>query len=140
MPILTGEDMYCMDELQPLVDAGAIDIFHPDQSTFGGIHQTRLAAEYAYSKGVKTALHMSGSPFTLACSLHIAAGIPEFLSMEHHYADLSWYDSLIDGVPKPLMQNGYMAVPEGPGLGITPNDTNLKAHLASGSGYFTSLT
>jgi len=140
MPILTGEDMYCMDELQPLVDAGAIDIFHPDQSTFGGIHQTRLAAEYAHTKGVKTAMHMSGSPFTLVCSLHIAAGISEFLAMEHHYSDLSWYDSLIDGIPKPLIQNGYIAVPEGPGLGITPNDTNMKAHLASGSGYFTSLT
>ena len=46
----------------------------------------------------------------------------------------------VDGIPKPLVQNGYIAVPEGPGLGITPNDTNMKAHLASGSGYFTSLT
>lgn len=140
MPILTGEDMYCMDELLPLVSAGAIDYFHPDQSTFGGIHQTRLAANWAYSKGVRTALHMSGSPFTFVCSLHIAAGIPELLAMEHHYVDLSWYDSLVDGVAKPLMQKGYAAVPDGPGLGITPNDTAMKAHLASGSGYFTSLT
>jgi L-alanine-DL-glutamate epimerase-like enolase superfamily enzyme len=140
MPILTGEDMYCMDELQPLINAGAINYFHPDQSTFGGIHQTRLAAEWAYTQGVRTALHMSGSPFTFVCSLHIAAGIPDFLSMEHHYSDLSWYDSLIDGLPKPLVQSGYATVPEGPGLGITPNDTNMKAHLASGSGYFTSLT
>ncbi|MBN1605257.1 MAG: mandelate racemase/muconate lactonizing enzyme family protein [Polyangiaceae bacterium] len=138
MPILTGEDMYCLEELQPLVDAGAIDYFHPDQSTFGGIHQTRLAAEYAWQKGVRTALHMSGSPFTFVCSLHIAAGIPEFLAMEHHYTDLSWYDSLVDGIPKPLVQNGYAAVPDGPGLGITPNETSMRAHL-SGS-YFASLT
>ncbi len=138
MPILTGEDMYCMDELQPLVNAGAINYFHPDQSTFGGIHQTRLAAEWAHTKGVRTALHMSGSPFTFVCSLHIAAGIPDFLAMEHHYSDLSWYDSLIDGIPKPLLQNGYAALPEGPGLGITPNETAIRAHL-TGS-YFASLT
>ena len=31
MPILTGEDMYCIEDLQPLVNAGAIDYFHPDQ-------------------------------------------------------------------------------------------------------------
>jgi L-alanine-DL-glutamate epimerase-like enolase superfamily enzyme len=138
MPILTGEDMYCMDELQPLVNAGAINYFHSDQSTFGGIHQTRLAAEWAYTQGVRTALHMSGSPFTFVCSLHIAAGIPEFLAMEHHYTDLSWYDSLVDGISKPLLQNGYATVPEGPGLGIKPNETAIRAHL-SGS-YFASLT
>jgi L-alanine-DL-glutamate epimerase-like enolase superfamily enzyme len=138
MPILTGEDMYCMDEIQPLVNTRAINYFHPDQSTFGGIYQTRLAAEWAHRKGVRTALHMSGSPFTFVCSLHIAAGIPDFLSMEHHYTDLSWYDSLIDGIPKPLVQNGYATVPNGPGLGIKPNDTAMKAHL-SGS-YFASLT
>jgi L-alanine-DL-glutamate epimerase-like enolase superfamily enzyme len=137
MPILTGEDMYCIDELAPLVDAGAIDYFHPDQSSFGGIHQTRLAAEWAWQQGVRTALHMSGSPFAFVCSLHIAAGIPDFLAMEHHYSDLSWYDSLIDGIPKPLVQNGYAAVPGGPGLGISPNEANMRAHL-SGS-YFASL-
>jgi L-alanine-DL-glutamate epimerase-like enolase superfamily enzyme len=138
MPILTGEDMYCMEELQPLINAGATNYFHPDQSTFGGIHQTRLAADWAYTKGVRTALHMSGSPFTFICSLHIAAGIPEFLSMEHHYDDLSWYDSLIDGIPKPLVQSGYAAVPQGPGLGIRPNETAIRAHLSGN--YFASLT
>lgn len=138
MPLLTGEDMYCMEELQPLVNAGGMNYFHPDQSTFGGIHQTRLAAEWAWQQGVRTALHMSGSPFTLACSLHIAAGIPEFLAIEHHYSDLSWYESLVDGVSKPMFQNGYMAVPDGPGLGISPNETSIRAHL-TGS-YFASLT
>jgi L-alanine-DL-glutamate epimerase-like enolase superfamily enzyme len=140
MPILTGEDMYCLDELQPLVNAGGTNFFHPDQSTFGGMRQTRVAADWAYSKGVRTAMHMSGSPFTLVCSLHIAAGIPEFLSLEHHYEDLSWYESLIDGLPKPFMVNGSIPVPDGPGLGIKPNETAMRAHLASGSGYFTSLT
>jgi gluconate/galactonate dehydratase len=140
MPLLTGEDMYCREELVPLVNAGGLNLFHPDQSTFGGIHETRLAAEWAYTKGIRSALHMSGSPFTFVCSLHIAAGIPEFQAMEHHYSDLSWYDSLIDGIPKPLMQNGYAAVPDGPGLGILPNEAAIRAHLASGSGYFTSLT
>jgi len=57
-------------------------------------------------------MHMSGSPFTFVCSLHIAAGIPEFLAMEHHYADLTWYESLIDGAPNPLIENGYATIPD----------------------------
>jgi L-alanine-DL-glutamate epimerase-like enolase superfamily enzyme len=37
-----------------------------------------------------------------------------------------------------MLQNGYIALPTGPGLGIKPNETNMKAHL-TGS-YFASLT
>jgi L-alanine-DL-glutamate epimerase-like enolase superfamily enzyme len=131
MPILTGEDMYCFSELQPLVDSGGIDFFHPDQATFGGIHQPRLAAMYAHSKGILTALHCSGGPFSFVASLHIAAGIPDFLAMEHHYIDNWWYDSLVDGIEKPLINNGYATVPDGPGLGIIPNAANMSAHGAS---------
>jgi L-alanine-DL-glutamate epimerase-like enolase superfamily enzyme len=139
VPILSGEDMYCTDELYQLIDAGVVDIIHPDQSSAGGIRQSRLAGNYAHAKGIKTALHMSGSPFTLAASLHIAAGIPDFLAMEHHYSDLSWYDGLVDGIAKPIMQSdGCAIIPDGPGLGIKPNETNMRAHL-TGS-YFAPLT
>lgn len=132
MPILTGEDMYCLSELQPLVDADGIDFFHPDQATFGGIHQPRLAAMYARSRGILSALHCSGGPFSFIASLHIAAGIPDFLALEFHYIDsASWFDSVIDGISKPLFDGGYSAVPDGPGLGITPNAVNMSMHGAS---------
>jgi L-alanine-DL-glutamate epimerase-like enolase superfamily enzyme len=134
MPILTGEDMYCLSELQPLVEAGAIDYFHPDEATFGGIHQTRLAALYAHTKGVRTALHCSGGPFSYVASIHIAAGIPDFLALEYHHADdasNSWFDSVVDGIEKPLINFGYADVPHGPGLGITPNAAAMSAHGAS---------
>ena len=134
MPILTGEDMYCLEEYQALVDAEAVDYIHPDQATAGGIHQPRLAALYAHTKGVRTALHCSGSAFSFVASLHVAAGIPDFLAQEYHYIDSSsdsWYDSVVDGIAKPLINNGYADVPEGPGLGITPNASNMSAHGAS---------
>jgi L-alanine-DL-glutamate epimerase-like enolase superfamily enzyme len=112
---------------------------HPDQSTFGGIHQTRLAAIWAHTQGVRTAIHMSESPLSLICCAHIAAGIPDFLACEHHYLDdVSWYDTLFDGIEKPIVEKstGCVLVPEGPGLGITPNAAAITARLASG-GYFT---
>lgn len=128
MNLLTGEDMFGFAELQQMVSAGATNYFHPDPCTFGGIHQSRLAAIWAHTKGVKTALHQSNSPFAMMMCAHISAGIPDFLSCEHHYPDVSWYDSLIDGVPKPLMQSGYVLIPDGPGLGITPNQAAITAH------------
>jgi len=134
MPICTGEDMYGLWELEPLAEAGALDYLHPDQATFGGIHQPRLAAMYAYSKGIRTALHCSGGPFSFVASLHIAAGIPDFLALEYHHVDSAeheWYDSVVDGIEKPLIDRGYATVPDGPGLGITPNAANMSAHGAS---------
>lgn len=131
MPILTGEDMFGFDELKNMVNGEATNYFHPDPTTFGGIHQTRLAAIWAHDRGIKTALHQSNSPFAMMMCAHIAAGIPDFLSCEHHYPEISWYDSLIDGVPKPLMKNGYVQIPDGPGLGITPNAAAMSTHGSS---------
>ena len=134
MPILTGEDMYGLEEYQAMVDAGAVDCIHPDEATAGGIHQSRLAALYAHTKGVRTALHCTGSAFSYVASLHVAAGIPDFLALEYHYIDDasdSWYDSVVDGIAKPLINNGYADVPEGPGLGISPNAAAMSAHGAS---------
>jgi L-alanine-DL-glutamate epimerase-like enolase superfamily enzyme len=127
MPILTGEDMYCCDAFQELIDAGAVDYIHPDQATAGGIHQPRLAGLYASAMGVGTALHCSGGPFSFAASLHVAAGIPNFLAQEYHHIDdssNSWFDAVVDGFVRPFIQSdGHSYLPTGPGLGITPNAT-----------------
>jgi L-alanine-DL-glutamate epimerase-like enolase superfamily enzyme len=134
MPILTGEDMYCLEQYQAQVNAGGVDFIHPDEATAGGIHQSRLAAMDAYAKGVRTALHCSGSAFSFVASLHVAAGIPDFLAQEYHYIDNAadtWYDSVVDGIAKPIIKNGYADVPNGPGLGITPNAAAMSAHGAS---------
>jgi L-alanine-DL-glutamate epimerase-like enolase superfamily enzyme len=133
MPILTGEDMYRLSELMSLADIGGIDFFHPDQATFGGIHEPRLAAMYAYERGILTALHCSGGPFSFIASLHVAAGIPDFLALEFHYVEEAhdWFDSVIDGIEKPLFDDGFASVPDGPGLGITPNEANMSLHGAS---------
>lgn len=133
MPLHSGEDMFGFEELKNLVNAGATNYFHPDPTTFGGIHQSRQAAMWAHEKGVRTALHQSNSPIAMMMCAHIAAGIPDFLACEHHYPEISWYDSLVDGLPKPLMVDGYVQIPDGPGLGVTPNDATMSAHPTWGS-------
>ncbi len=135
MPVLNGEDMYGLEEYQAEIDGGVVDILHPDQATAGGLREPRLAAMYAHAHGLGNALHCTGSAFSFVASLHLAAGIPDFLALEYHYIDDScdsWYDSVVDGIEKPLIGvDGYAAVPEGPGLGITPNTAAMSAHGAS---------
>jgi len=56
--------------------------------------------------------------------------------MERHNVDDEWYDTLVDGVPKQLVQSdGYIPVPDGTGLGIELNEEAVKANISSG-GYF----
>jgi len=52
------------------------------------------------------------------------------LALEFHDADTPGYEDAIEGVPKPLVgQDGFMAVPNGPGLGFELNLDALEAAL-----------
>lgn len=59
--------------------------------------------------------------------------------LENHSVDeLDTWSRMVDGLPVPLIQDGYIQVPEGPGLGFTDVDEEvLRAHLSDRDpGYF----
>ena len=55
--------------------------------------------------------------------------------MENHSVDVPWWDSLVEGVDKPIVNRGFIKVPDKPGLGITLNEEAVKQHLLI-PGYF----
>ena len=67
---------------------------------------------------------------TLFTSVHCAVATENFLVMEHHNVDDAWYDDIVTGVPKPIMDNdGFIPVPDAPGLGIELNKAAVKEML-----------
>jgi hypothetical protein len=68
-------------------------------------------------------------------SVHCAATLRNLVVMENHAVDIPWWDDLVTGVPKPIVNKGYIMVPEAPGLGVTLNDDVVKEHLRY-PGYF----
>jgi len=134
-PILTGEDIYLKEGFISLFEKSAISICHPDLATAGGLLETKKIGDLAMEHGIAMALHMAGSPVTLFASVHCAAATENFLVMEHHSIDDAWYDTLVDGVPKPFAQKGYIPVPDGPGLGIEPNEEAIRKNTKE-PGYF----
>jgi L-alanine-DL-glutamate epimerase-like enolase superfamily enzyme len=62
-------------------------------------------------------------------NLHTAAAIPSFVALEHHGLDLPFWPGLATGLPEPLLEDGYMRVPDKPGLGIDLNYTGIEANL-----------
>ncbi|MGD8894612.1 MAG: mandelate racemase/muconate lactonizing enzyme family protein [Acidobacteriota bacterium] len=129
-PILTGEDIWLKEGFMDLFEKKAIAICHPDLATSGGLLETKKIGDLAQEHGIAMALHMAGHPVTLFSSVHCAAATENFLVMEHHNVDDAWYDDLVSGVPKPIMDNeGFIPVPSGPGLGIELNEDAVKGML-----------
>jgi L-alanine-DL-glutamate epimerase-like enolase superfamily enzyme len=129
-PILTGEDIYLKEGFLPLFEKKAISICHPDLATSGGLLETKRIGDLAMEHGIAMALHMAGSPVSLFASAHCAAATENFMVLEHHDADTAHYDDLVDGVPKPFLgKDGFVQVPDGPGLGITLNEEAVKEGL-----------
>src|ERR1035441_7690315 len=110
-PLLTGEDAFGLEEgFQPLIDNRAIDIIHADHGASGGCRETKRIADYAYDRErIPTAIHMAGSPLATIAAVHTAATLDDFVAMECHAVDfLSWWQQLITGPSRPLINQGYI--------------------------------
>src|SRR6185437_930010 len=135
-PTLTGEDIYREEDFETLCSNHAVTKIHPDLATSGGILRTHRIGDMAFKYGVPMAMHYAGTPIGCMASVHCAAATRNFLALENHSLDVPWWQDLVDGVPKPIIDKGYIAVTDKPGLGVTLNDEVVKQHLMKGTGYF----
>jgi len=123
-PIAAGEDLYLRDGFREAIQTRAFDIVHPDLLTSGGLMETKRISDDAEEQGIPTALHCAGSPIGFMANIHTAAAISSFLACEHHGLDLPFWEGLVTGLPENYMADGYVQVPDKPGLGV---DLNLEA-------------
>ncbi|WP_433288561.1 mandelate racemase/muconate lactonizing enzyme family protein [Pseudonocardia sp. CA-142604] len=128
VPTCTGEDIYLTEGFKPLLDAGAVRVIHPDPATSGGITETKRLGDYAQERGVAMALHLAASPIATMACVHLAAATENFLALEHHAADVPFWSDLVTDLPRPLIQDGHIAVPDTPGLGF--GDINEELFMA----------
>ena len=136
-PVCTGEDIYLKEGFLPLLQAHAVNVIHPDMATSGGIMETKRIGDLAQEYGVSMAMHMAGTPISTLAAVHCAAATENFIALEHHFNDTPFWGDLVQGVAKPIIQDGYIPVPEGPGLGFEPNLDVLREHmLAESQGFF----
>jgi gluconate/galactonate dehydratase len=131
-PIATGEDIYLKEGFKPLLESGGVSVIHPDLLTSGGIYENQKIGDMAQDYGVAMAVHMAESPIACIAAVHSVAATENFLALEYHSHDVPWWGDLVNGLPKPLVNNGFIEVPDTPGLGIESlNDEVIKEHLAS---------
>ena len=129
-PICTGEDIYLKEGFRPLLESGGVSVIHPDILTSGGVLENKKIGDLAQEHGVAMAIHMAESPVACMAAVHSAAATENFLVLENHSVDTPWWNELVTGLPNPIVQSGYITVPDAPGLGIESlNDEVIKEHL-----------
>ena len=129
-PVCTGEDIYLKENFRPLLERGAVSVIHPDLLTTGGIYETKKIADLAQDYGVAMAIHMAESPIAAMAAVHTAAACENFYVLENHSVDVPWWNDIANALPKPLIRNGFIDVPDSPGLGIESlNDEVIAQHL-----------
>jgi L-alanine-DL-glutamate epimerase-like enolase superfamily enzyme len=136
-PVCTGENIYLKEGYSDLFRNHAISMVHPDLLCSGGILETKKIGDLAQEYGISMVIHHNVSPIGALASVHCAAATENFLALEIHAVDVGYWDDMVTGVGKPIIQNGWIPVPESPGLGVELNDDVVKKHLhPDHPGYF----
>lgn len=127
MPVATGERLHTRHDFRQLFELQAADIIQPDITQAGGLLEAKKLAAWAEIYYVLVAPHNVGGPISTAAALHFAASTPNFKIQEHFndFAD-TWVKEAAPGNPEVV--DGYFALPQGPGLGITLNEDVLRDH------------
>ena len=130
VPICTGEDIYLDEGFEPLLNNRAVSVIHPDILTSGGILENKRIGDLAQRHGVAMAVHMAESPVSAYACVHSVAATENFYVLENHSVDVPWWDDMVIGAPKKIVDHGFIQVPDKPGLGIDDyNDEVIREHL-----------
>ncbi len=135
-PIATGENHYQRHHFRELLEREAVDILAPDYQKVGGLLEGRRIADMAEVHYVAVAPHNISSPIGTMASAHLCAATPNFLALEWHAESVPFFDELIMGRKKPLIEKGYVEVTEKPGLGIELDERAAYKYRKRGEPFF----
>ena len=134
VPIAGGEVLTRRQTFLPWIARGALDIVQPDVTKVGGISEQRRIAWLADEFGVKYIGHGWNTALGLAADLQLAAAMPltdlvEFIGGSPYVDDITAEPFILDA-------EGYLAIPDAPGLGVTLDREKLARYTPEPSRLF----
>ena len=127
IPVATGERLYLKFPFFDLVKNEAVDILQPDICNAGGITELHKIGSMAEAQHVMMAPHNTNSAVGTVASFHLDTSMPNFLIQEYHAEFYEpHYFQVVQGLPR--QKDGYVDLPEGPGLGISLDNELLDKH------------
>ncbi len=119
IPIATGESEFTRFDFRDLITLGAVDIVQPDLAIMGGITEAVRIAALASAFQLTVAPHLWGSALLFYSGLQLAAATPNCTILEYSLGFNPMLHEL--AVEPPVVREGWMYIPDRPGLGVTIN-------------------
>jgi L-alanine-DL-glutamate epimerase-like enolase superfamily enzyme len=126
VPIATGEVLTRRQSFRPFLERQAVDIIQPDCTKCGGVSESWRIAWMAYDHNILWVPHGWNTAIGLAADLALAAAVPVAKYVE--YLTPSPYIEEIITEPFKVDAEGYLPIPDKPGLGIELNREALKKY------------
>ena len=136
IPIATGENLYLFHGFREILQTHTVGIATPDLQKVGGLAVACQIARFADDQTIPVAPHNISSPVGTLIAAHFCAAIPNFLVLEFHASDVPFWNDLVNGIAKPIIQNGSIPLPEKPGLGVTLNEDVARKFARKGEPFF----
>lgn len=125
-PVVTGEELYTKSAFRSVFESEAADIINPDVSNVGGILELKEIAAMAEPHLVAVSPHnYNSTSVSLAATVQASATMPNFLITEYFVPLKSISHSIAPDALVPVQ--GYIELPHKPGLGITVDETFMRA-------------
>ncbi|GAB4295022.1 MAG: mandelate racemase/muconate lactonizing enzyme family protein [Roseovarius sp.] len=124
IPVATGERLTTKAEFAPLLRMGAAAILQPALGRAGGIWEAKKIAAMAEVYNAQMAPHLYAGPVEWAANIHLAVSIPNILMCET--IETPFHRDLIRGAI--TVEDGFIAAPGAPGLGIEVDEDLARAH------------
>jgi len=135
VPIATGENLYTRQSFRPLIEKQACDIIQPDAQKCGGLLEMKRIADWADLYYLNMLCHNMCTPVGTIASGHACMAIRSFLALESDSVELPYWSDIIQH-GGPIYRDGYLEIPNKPGLGIELDEEVCRKHLGAGSGFF----
>ncbi len=128
--IAAGEGECGRESFRPFIDGRALDVFQVDLSR-NGFTDAAYIKNRVEEIGARLCNHCYTSPITVAASLHWLSTCRDAFLFEDCVEDVPMRNQLT--VEPVRAEDGWITVPDGPGLGITLNEDFVAAHLVAES-------
>lgn len=132
--IAGGEMSRTMDELLVCLDADAMDVYQPDVVLSLGMMRARTFAELVLARNRHFTPHTWTNGLGLLANLHVTAGVGGGPYLEYPYDPPGWTSERRDFMleePVRVDPDGYLGVPQEPGLGVHLKEEYERALFAS---------
>jgi galactonate dehydratase len=126
IPIVTGETLYTKSDFRQVFEKRAADIINPDVCCSGILELKEIAAMAEPYEVTVSPHNYNSNTIGLAASLHVSACIPNFLILEYFVHFKVRSDEISVGPFN--VEDGYISLPEGPGLGVEINEEALSRY------------